>query len=81
MQIIDLRYVFSFPLQSHDKINPQINAPKASTVEKSLLAIPMRMWGTLQFFYSLGVSGTIYKGCIPKPVQIIFFIFGILQVR
>jgi len=61
-------------------------APKVGTVEKRLLAIPLlyiflRMWGTLQFFYSLGVSGTIHKGCIPKTVQIIFFVFGILQVR
>ena len=88
MQIIDLRYsnnIYSFPSQSHDKINPQM-VPKVGTVEKRLLAIPLlyiflRMWGTLQFFYSLGVSGTIHKGCIPKPVQIIFFVFGILQVR
>jgi len=76
---------FSFPSQSHNKINPQM-APKVDTVEKRLLAIPLlyiflRMWGTLQFFYSLGVSSTIHKGCIPKTVQIIFFILGILQVR
>ena len=59
-------------------------------VEKRLLAIPLlfiilRMWGTLQFFYSLAVAGTQNSndqpGCIPQMVQVGYFIFGLLQVK
>lgn len=56
-----------------------------SSVEKRLLAIPLlyillRMWGTLQFFYSMAVDHTNVSGCIPETVQRGYFILGILQV-
>lgn len=54
-------------------------------VEKRLLAIPLlyillRMWGTLQFFYSLTVSGQKHGACIPEGVKIVYTVLGILQV-
>ncbi len=54
-------------------------------VEKRLLCIPLllvilRVWGTLQFFFSLAVSGTNHDGCIPHAVQTIFVILGLFQV-
>jgi len=59
--------------------------PAVEEVHKRLLYIPLfflvlRMWGTLQLFFSLGVANENQNGCIPKPIQTIFFIFGILQV-
>ena len=60
-------------------------APKLGQVEKRLLPIPLlfillRMWGTLQFFYSLAVATTNHDGCMPHKVQTGFVVFGILQV-
>ena len=60
-------------------------------VEKWLLAIPvfyiiLRIWGTLQFFYALAVSGIgvthdeDHPGCIPQAVQIGYFIIAVFQV-
>ena len=54
--------------------------------EKRLLYIPalfllLRVWGTTQFFYSIGVSH--FKkdpGCIPIGIHTGFMILGILQV-
>ncbi len=59
---------------------------KTVNVEKRLLAIPIlyiviRIWGTLQFFYSLIVSGSNDEGCIPSTVKTVYIVFGILQVR
>ncbi len=58
---------------------------KTIPVEKRLLAIPilyifLRMWGTLQSFYSLIVSNSNHGGCIPSTVKIVYTVFGILQV-
>ena len=58
---------------------------QVSTIEKRLLAIPvlyilLRMWGTLQLFYSLIVDHTNEHGCIPLSVQRTYFFFAILQV-
>ena len=86
-----------FFLQSQDFIgensNPDTSVTRLATntrrVDKRLLAIPLlyiilRMWGTLQFFYSLAVAGTQkgtgQPGCIPPIVQVGYFIFGLLQV-
>ena len=58
----------------------------AEQAEKRLLYIPalfllLRVWGTAQFFYSIGVSSDIQEpGCIPHGIQIDFMILGILQV-
>ena len=58
----------------------------AEQAEKRLLYIPalfllLRVWGTAQLFYSIGVSSDIQEpGCIPHGIQIGFMIFGILQV-
>ena len=55
--------------------------------ERRLLAIPLlflllRVWGTLQFFFALGVSGRNHNpGCTSQDVHSIFIVFGILQVR
>ena len=59
--------------------------PKVVQVEKRLLAIPLlfillRIWGTLQVFVALAVSGTVQDGCIPSAVRKVFFALGILQV-
>jgi len=55
------------------------------TVEKRLLAIPilyifLRMWGTIQFCYSLIVSSANVGGCIPHAVLVGYQVFGYLQV-
>lgn len=60
--------------------------PHLAKVEKRLLAIPLlyilfRVWGTLQFIFSLAVDHTNTYGCIPETVQRAYFVFGILQVR
>jgi len=54
--------------------------------EKRLLYIPalfllLRVWGTTQFFYSIGVSHYIEApGCVPSGIHTGFMILGILQV-
>ena len=58
----------------------------AEQAEKRLLYIPalfllLRIWGTAQLFYSIGVSSLVEEpGCIPHGIQIVFVVFGILQV-
>ena len=59
--------------------------PKLIQVETRLLAIPilfilLRMWGTIQFLFSLAVAGTVHEGCVPNSVHIAFVVLGILQV-
>ncbi len=71
--------------QSKKAISDEPHSPQLARVEKRLLGIPLlyillRMWGTLQFFYSLAVDHTNKNGCIPPDVQKIYFAFGILQV-
>jgi len=63
-----------------------VNVPEVGGVEKRLLAIPLlfiflRIWRTVQFFFSLGVSGTNNNGCIPNNIHLGFFILGCLEVR
>ena len=49
--------------------------------------IILRIWGTLQFFYALVVSGIDvtpdkdHPGCIPQAVQIGYFIIAVFQVQ
>ena len=55
-------------------------------VESRLLAIPiffilLRMWGTIQFFFSLAVADQEKDGCVPNNIHIAFFVLGILQVQ
>ena len=75
--------IFSFQLHSHYQLPPGTAAEQA---EKRLLYIPalfllLRIWGTAQFFYSIGVSSDIHKpGCITDGIKVGFMIFGILQV-
>jgi hypothetical protein len=52
---------------------------------KRFLYIPafflfLRLWGTIQFFYSIGVSKRNLDGCLPKDVHLGFYILGIVQV-
>ena len=76
-------YIFSFQLHNRYQLPPGTAAEQA---EKRLLYIPalfllLRIWGTAQFFYSIGVSSDSQEpGCIPHGIQIGFMIFGILQV-
>ena len=54
-------------------------------VEKRLLYIPLmfillRIWGSIQFFFSLAVDDDNQEGCIPNEVHTVFFVLGILQV-
>ena len=54
-------------------------------VKQRLLLIPiffivLRMWGTVQFFYSLANSDRNSDGCIPKTSQKVFFVLAIMQV-
>ena len=58
-------------------------ARTAGRVERRLLAIPVlyiicRMWGTLQFFFSLSVS--INEGCVSPQLHLAFRLFGFFQV-
>ena len=71
--------------QSRRQLQDLTTLPK-SNIEKRLLAIPLlfillRIWGTLQFFYSLAVASQNHAGCIPNTVRNAFMIIGILQVR
>ena len=71
--------------QSQRQLRDSPGAPKSGGIEKRLLAIPLlfillRMWGTLQFFYSLAVSEQNHGGCIPSSVRSTFMVIGILQV-
>lgn len=66
--------------------NGEVVITNTAMVEKRLLAIPLlyiflRMWGTLQFFYSLGVADQNKDGCIPEWVWTIYFVLGIFQVN
>ena len=59
--------------------------PRMIQVESRLLAIPvifilLRMWGTIQFFFSMAVANHVNDGCVPKNIHIAFFVLGILQV-
>ena len=54
-------------------------------VKQRLLLIPLmfillRIWGTMQFFYSLIKSGSIHKGCVSIADAKTFYVLGIAQV-
>lgn len=54
-------------------------------VKQRLLLIPivfilLRMWGTIQFFYSLANADQNNDGCIPKTAQKVFYGLAIVQV-
>jgi G protein-coupled receptor 157 len=56
----------------------------AGRVDVRLLAIPIlfivcRMWGTLQFFFSLSVSSQIHHGCVTSAIHWAFRLFGYFQ--
>ena len=40
----------------------------------------LRIWGTVQLFYSIGMAGKNHDGCLPPGVQTGYFILGIVQV-
>ena len=77
-------HILSFQHHRRYRLPPGTATEQA---EKRLLYIPalfllLRVWGTTQFFYSIGVSR--YKeedpGCIPIGIHTGFMILGILQV-
>ena len=54
-------------------------------VEKRLMLIPLmfvllRMWGTIQFFFSIATSSLNQGGCVPPWMQTVYLVLGILQV-
>ena len=53
--------------------------------DKKLTFIPivfilLRIWGTLQFFYALGVADMTYLGCAPKHFATGFTLLAYIQV-
>ena len=55
-------------------------------IERRLLLIPivfilLRMWGTIQFFFSLATSDLNQDGCVPYWVATVYHVLGVLQVR
>ena len=72
--------------QRRRRYQPLQGAAVVEKVERRLIFIPgfflaLRIWGTVQFFYSIGVSHHNDNGCIPKGIHIGFQILGYLQVR
>ncbi len=60
------------------------------TMEKKLYAIPaafilVRIWGTLQFFFSIIVfarPGAVdATGCVSYPIYVVFYFFACIQVN
>lgn len=61
--------------------------PRVVHVETRLLLIPiifilLRIWGTLQFIFSIATSHLIKEqtGCVPSTINVVFLVLGILQV-
>ena len=55
------------------------------SVEKRLLYIPvvfifLRIWGSIQFFFSIAVADQNQEGCIPDWIHTVFLVLGVLQV-
>lgn len=59
--------------------------PRVVHVETRLLLIPvifilLRIWGTLQFFFSIATSDKITnEGCVPGSINMVFKVLAILQ--
>ncbi len=56
-----------------------------SGIEKRLLLIPLmfillRVWGTVQFFFSIATSDLNQDGCVPQWMATVYYVLGILQV-
>ena len=84
--LLSLSLSLSLLSQSKKRMRDVSHRPQLGQVEKRLLAIPLlyillRMWGTLQFFFSLAMDHTNINGCIPAVVQKAYLAFGILQVQ
>ena len=79
-------------LDQRREISSTVNSPQSpyvkemrSEVKQRLLLIPivfilLRMWGTIQFFYSLAVSSQNHNGCIPPLSRRVFLALAIVQV-
>lgn len=64
---------------------PSAQNEARSQVKQRLLLIPMlfillRMWGTIQFFFTLVKKNDIDSGCVSKSDSISLFALGIFQV-
>ena len=78
----------SEPLSTQDKDNNLSSINLLRQVEKKLYAIPiafvmLRIWGTVQFFISIGVFNVhkiSYSGCLPKWLFTVYYAFAIIQV-
>ena len=79
-------------LDQRREISSTVNSPQSpyvkemrSEVKQRLLLIPivfilLRMWGTIQFFYSLAASSQNHNGCIPPLSRRVFLALAIVQV-
>ena len=79
-----------FPIQTKiGKSENILSAGLVSVVKKAdrkLTFIPivfvlLRMWGTIQFFYSLGVSQYIFCACTTRGIAAGFTVLTYLQVK
>ena len=74
------------------EMSTTVNSPQSpyirdvrNEVKQRLLLIPivfilLRMWGTIQFFFSLATSSQNHNGCIPPTSRKVFLILAIVQV-
>ena len=63
----------------------EVKTSAAGRVQLRILAIPLlyivcRMWGTLQFIFSLAIGNAIHNGCISSSIHWAFRVFGYFQV-
>ena len=79
-------------LDKRREISTTVNSPQSpyvremrSEVKQRLLLIPivfivLRMWGTIQFFYSLATANQNQYGCIPPTSRKVYLGLAIVQV-
>ena len=85
MSIYKLLY---FPQRQYMQLAQQHQGQQViatESVEKRLLYIPLvfiflRIWGSIQFFFSIAVGDQNRDGCIPNWIHTVFLVLGILQV-
>ncbi len=63
----------------------RVNSRGRASIDKRLLLIPLafvllRMWGTVQFFFSIATSDLNQDGCVPHWVATVYYVLGLLQV-
>ena len=69
-----------------DKFMSVSSVSAIKRIDKKLTFIPvifilLRVWGTVQFFYSSGVAHLTYLGCAPKHFATGFTLLAYIQVH